>query len=157
MRPKVLRQRNNIASQHPLKNTCFDRQKRLKSLTALKMADQQSSRQSPVSRDTSGALLKTEDGDLEESKRGVGKRHQLQPLSISDMKFSLVPHTTRSKDVGVMGHTQPVFPKVSDQLGRTADRSEFGAVTHREEDGDTMGGDPSFEGVQSSLVGRDAV
>ena len=48
------------------------------------------------------------------------------------MKFAVMPHSVRNKD-NVMGLTQPVFPKV-DKLGHTADRREFEAVTHRDDE-----------------------
>ena len=57
------------------------------------------------------------------------------------MKFAIMPHTTRNKD-NTMGQTQPVFPKVSDKLGRTSDRREFEAITHREDENGT-----TYEGV----------
>ncbi len=65
------------------------------------------------------------------------------PLSISDMKFAPVPKTTRANDhprlVNKMGLTQPVFPKVNDKLGQTAEKSQFeAAVTHRDEENMTV-------------------
>ena len=62
---------------------------------------------------------------------------------MTDMKFAVVPHTTRNKDNAMMGLTQPVFPKVGDKLGQTSDKKEFEAVTHRGEENATTYEDAS--------------
>ena len=59
---------------------------------------------------------------------------------MTDMKFAVVPHSSRNKD-NIMGLTQPVFPQV-DKLGRTMDRNEFEAVTNRDDENIT-----SYEGA----------
>ena len=55
---------------------------------------------------------------------------------MTDMKFAMMPHSTRNKDPN-MGLTQPVFPKVGDKLGQTSDRKEYEAVTHRDDENAT--------------------
>lgn len=61
---------------------------------------------------------------------------------MSDMKFTMMPKSTRNKDNMAMGLTQPIFPKVGDKLGRTSDKREFEAITHRDDENIT-----SYEGA----------
>ena len=60
------------------------------------------------------------------------------------MKFAPVPQTTRNVQAK-MGLTQPVFPKVNDHLGQTAEKSLFQAVTDRDDENMT-----AYEGASIS-------
>jgi len=57
-----------------------------------------------------------------DSKAGISmsdgsSQERKQPRTdMTDIKFAVVPHSTRNKD-NTMGLTQPVFPRVGDKLG----------------------------------------
>ena len=118
-RDKVLDKRNDIASQHPIKNTCFDRQKRLKSLTSL--------RNDGASMQRSGSIVRrqklSEDGMSVEQSQYLMQNSSRNINAVSAMNVTAqIPKTTRNKETMGMGLTQPVFPKVVDKLNRTIDR-----------------------------------
>lgn len=67
---------------------------------------------------------------------GSSQERKQPTTDMSDIKFAVVPHSTRNKD-NTMGLTQPVFPRVGDKLGQTSDKREFEAITHREDENAT--------------------